>query len=758
MTETRQRACRVSIRGVTQGVGFRPFVYRTASEHSVAGWVLNGANGVEIHAEAPADSLQRFLDAVKSRPPSAATIAEFSVREASAEGLSAFEIRDSRRNATPTVRISPDLAVCDDCLRELSDPHDRRYGYAYINCTNCGPRYSIVSSLPYDRANTTMEGWLLCDDCRLEYEDPLDRRYHAQPTACAQCGPNYRLLQSGELERRGDDAIRAAAGLQRAGKIVAVKGIGGYHLACDAMNVAAVEALRSRKYRKEKPFALLVKDLDEARRLACLTAEHERLLTSPARPIVLAPARVVLPLVAPDNAQLGLMLPYAPLHHLLIAGGAPKPLVMTSGNRSSEPIAYRDEEALPRLTGIADAFLVGERPIARRVDDSVVAVRDGRPFMIRRSRGYAPGAVCRLPASEPILALGADLKCAIALVIDGQAFVSQHLGDLDDAETQTALAEAVRDLLTMYDVDPGRLTVVHDLHPQYHSTLLAAALPAARRLAVQHHHAHVASVLAEHELFDERVLGVAFDGTGYGEDGAIWGGEFFVGGLKDGFERVASLRPVSLPGGDTAARHPVQAAAGFLAEMPELPDMERPPFNFPRRFAHARALAVKKVRCFASSSLGRVFDAAAALVGFTRETSYEAQAAIWLEHLAQAADPQLAYPFGDLDARPLLATIVADRLAGRDVHEIAAAFHAAIAAATAERIVSLAERFKLRYVACSGGVFQNELLWRLISACLTEHSRLRLVTNSAVPVNDGGIALGQAAIASFGPYGTGGGR
>lgn len=744
-------ACRVSIRGVTQGVGFRPFVYRTAHQHGVAGWVLNGEAGVEIHAEAPPESLQDFLDMVRSDPPSAATIAEFSVRDAALEGLAGFEIRSSRRDAAPTVRISPDLAVCDDCLRELGDANDRRRGYPYINCTNCGPRYSIVNSLPYDRANTTMQPWPLCDRCRGEYVNPLDRRYHAQPTACGQCGPNYRLLQEGEPERCGGAAIAQAAALLQAGKIAAIKGIGGYHLACDATNAEAVGALRSRKYRKEKPFAVLVRDLDEARRIAVLHAEHVRLLASPARPIVLAPARTEWPLVTPDNSQLGVMLPYAPLHHLLMAHGAPTPLVLTSGNRSSEPIAYQDEDALARLSGIADAFLVGDRPIARRVDDSVVAVRAGRPFMIRRSRGYAPGAVCRLPATEPILALGADLKNAIALVIDGQAFVSQHLGDLNDAETQIALEETVRDWLTMYDVDPERLTVVHDLHPQYRSTRLAETLPAARRLAVQHHHAHIASALAEHELFDEPVLGVAFDGTGYGEDGTVWGGEFFVGSVRNGFKRAAGLRPVLMPGGDAAARFPVQAAAAYLAEQSDLPDMEQAPFCFPRRFSHARALVARNVRCFASSSLGRVFDAAAAIVGFTRETSYEGQAAIWLEHLATTCAPQAAYPFPQLDARPLLAAVVNDRLAGRDGREIAAAFHAAIATATVEQIVQLAEQHQLQYVACSGGVFQNELLWRLIVERLAESSELRLVTNSAVPVNDGGIALGQAAIASLRP-------
>ena len=742
-------ACRVSIGGVTQGVGFRPFVFRTAKRFAIAGWVLNDAAGVEIHAEAPREALQQFLAAVRSDPPPASTIAEFSVRETTPEGLSGFEIRDSRRESAPTVRISPDLAVCDDCLRELHDPGDRRFGYPYINCAHCGPRYSIVRSLPYDRANTTMAAWLLCSECRREYEDPLDRRYHAQPTACKACGPGYRLLVNGESVECGDAAIRQTAALLRAGKIVAVKGIGGYHLACNASNADAVEALRSRKYRKEKPFALLVRDIEEARCISHLSKEHERLLRSPARPIVLVAARAAWPLVAPDSSQLGLMLPYAPLHCLLLAEGAPTPLVLTSANRSNEPIAYRDEDALARLAGIADAFLVGDRPIARRIDDSVIAVREERPFMIRRARGHAPGAVCGLPASEPILALGADLKNSVALVVDGQAFVSQHLGDLDDLETQTSLQETIHDLLSMYEVDPARLTIVYDLHPQFHSTRIAGALPAARRIAVQHHHAHIASVLAEHELLDERVLGVAFDGTGYGEDGTIWGGECFIGSVREGFERACWLRPAPMPGGDAAARFPVQAAAGFLAELPDLPDLEQAPFCFSRRFALARAMVEKNVRCFASSSVGRLFDAVAALVGFTRETSFEGQAAIWLEHLAQACDRQAAYPFPGLDWRPLVTAIVRDRLAGRDCREIAAAFHAALAAATVEQIVRLVERHKLRFVACSGGVFQNEILWRLIVEQLAEHPHVRLLTNSAVPANDGGIALGQAAIASL---------
>ncbi len=728
-------------------MGFRPFVYRIAQRLGVAGWVSNGSAGVEIHAEAASSQLEAFLGALRADPPPASTIAEFVICDAAPLGFVEFEIRASRREAAPTVRISPDLAVCEACLRELSDADNRRRGYAYINCTNCGPRYSIVRALPYDRANTTMAGWELCPQCQREYDDPLDRRYHAQPTACALCGPGYQMLFEGQTSA-GEAAIRQAAALLREGKIVAVKGIGGFHLACDAANDEAIGALRSRKFRKEKAFALLVRDLDQARSLVHSSTPHEELLVAAARPIVLAPARDDWPFVAPDSSQLGVMLPYAPLHHLLFEYGAPAPLVLTSGNRSSEPIAYRDDDALERLSGIADAFLIGERPIARRVDDSVVAVRAGRPFMVRRSRGYAPAAVCQLAAREPILALGADLKNSVALVVDGQAFVSQHIGDLDDVETRTALGETVRELLAMYEVDPSRLTVVHDLHPQYYCSRFAAQLPAARHVAVQHHHAHIASVLAEHDLLEERAIGVAFDGTGYGFDGTIWGGEFFAGSVRDGFERLAWLRPVRMPGGDAAARFPVQAAAGFLSELSSLPDMTQGPFYFPERFAGALALAAKNVRTFRSSSVGRLFDAVAALVGFTRETTFEGQAAIWLEHLAEQCPPQPAYPFPELDWRPLLEAIIADRLTGRDGREIAAAFHASLATAAAEQITRLCSEHRLRLAVCSGGVFQNDLLWNMIADHLARAPEIRLLTNSSVPVNDGGICLGQAALAA----------
>jgi hydrogenase maturation protein HypF len=743
-----QAACRITICGVVQGVGFRPFVYRAAERHQVTGWVLNDSTGVEIHAEAAAADVDLFIDELKSSPPPAAVIASIAVREVSPEGFVDFQIRSSKRETAPTVRISPDLAVCADCLRELGDPADRRFRYPYINCTNCGPRYSIIRSLPYDRANTTMAEWALCPTCRREYEHPLDRRYHAQPTACEMCGPAYYLIDAAERVNSSTSAIARAAELLKAGAILAVKGIGGFHLACDAANAQSLAALRERKYRKEKPFALMVRDLESARRLVRLSDQHERLLVDRARPIVLAPALADLSLVAPDNDSLGIMLPYAPLHLLLFEAGAPDALVLTSANRSSEPIAYRDDDARQRLAGIADAFLIGERPIARRVDDSVVAVRDGRPFMVRRARGYAPAAVCRLPGERPILALGADLKNTITLVVDGQAFVSQHLGDLDDYETSVAFEETVSDLLSMYGVDAGRLIVAHDLHPQFVSTRFAATLPAARHIAVQHHQAHIASVLAEHDLLDEPVIGVAFDGTGYGIDGAIWGAEFFVGRMASGFERRAWLRPVCMPGGDAAARFPVQAAAAYLAELGELPDMSAAPFLFPPRFAAALDMVSKNVRCHVSSSMGRLFDAVAALVGFTRETTFEGQAAIWLQHQARRAHPQPPYTFAGLDPRALFEAIIADRIAGRDPAEIAASFHASLADATVAILEQLVSERHIHLVAFSGGVFQNELLWDLLSERLSARSDIRCLTNSAVPVNDGGISLGQAAIAA----------
>ncbi len=439
--------------------------------------------------------------------PHAAEIAGLTCASVPFEAAPAFEIRASAGAAAPTVRISPDLALCDACRRELFDPSDRRYGYPYVNCTHCGPRYSVVRGLPYDRPNTTMRGWPLCADCRREYEDPADRRFHAQPVACPHCGPRY-VLADASGAPSGRRAIAGAAALLRGGAIVAVKGIGGYHLACDARNERAVAALRERKYRKERPFALMARDLGVAHTIVALDADSERLLTSTARPIVLAPARAALAGVAPDNAELGVMLPYTPLHALLFAAGAPDVLVMTSANRSSEPIAYDDDDALRSLAGIADAFLIGERPIARRIDDSIVRQGPDGPSVLRSARGFAPQAVAMLPVREPIVALGADLKNAVTLVVDGQAFASQHVGDLDHYAAREAFHATVYDLCAMYGVDPAAALIVHDAHPQYHSTEFAASL-GERRVAVQHHRAHVASAVAEREAWDTPVVGFA---------------------------------------------------------------------------------------------------------------------------------------------------------------------------------------------------------------------------------------------------------
>jgi hydrogenase maturation protein HypF len=739
----------IRVRGIVQGVGFRPFVYRLAREHAISGWVLNGMKGVEIHAEGCDLKLGTFLDRLKLEAPPAARISEIEVETANFQHISEFTIKDSQVRDRPTVRISPDLPVCDDCLEELLDPANPRYLYPYINCTNCGPRYSVILSLPYDRSNTTMREWPLDAFCNGEYQDPANRRFHAQPVACCRCGPNY-VLQHNGAQLRGDAAIRKTANLLCAAMIVAVKGLGGYHLACDAQNDSAVHELRKRKFRKEKPFALMARDLDVARTLIELREEGEKLLTSNARPIVLGKARVDFDGVAPENSELGVMLPYTPLQHLLFAAGAPEVLVMTSANRSNEPIAYEDSDALARLNGIADAFLIGERPIARRVDDSVARVGAFGPTILRRARGYAPEVVAALPSERPILALGADLKNAITLVVDGQAFVSQHIGDLDHYDARRAFSETIDDLLAMYNVPWRDVVLVHDAHPHYASTQYALSSSACEVLAVQHHRAHIASVLAERGALQKRVLGISFDGTGYGDDGSIWGGEFFVGSVAEGFERVAHLRPSILPGGDAAATFPAQAAAGFVAALSELHDFSAAPFRFSSRYVQARKLVERNVRCFATTSSGRLFDTAAALLGFTHEITFEGQAAMWLEHMAMRALPVEAYPFpyaaGELDFRPLLNAIISDRTRGRDLPEIARGFQLGIARGIYDAAIVLCQQHQVDTLALSGGVFQNELLLSDLKT-LFAGTNLRVWTNHAVPPNDGGISLGQAALA-----------
>ena len=735
------RVIRVS--GIVQGVGFRPFTYRLAQRFALDGWVLNGNAGVEIFIEGSGADIAAFESALRTEAPPAARVIAVEAHDASPSGVAGFAIRESASAGKPTVRIAPDIAVCDACLRELFDRADRRYRYPYINCTDCGPRYSIVCGLPYDRPLTTMRAWTMCEACRAEYDDPSDRRFHAQPIACHACGPAYAFERDGTV-RSGDDAIVAAAQALAGGAIVGVKGIGGYHLACDARDARAVARLRERKFRKERPFAVMTRDLATAEALVVLDAAARDVLTASARPIVLAPARAELAGVAPHNRELGVMLPYAPLHALLFASGAPDVLVLTSANRASEPIAYDDDDARASLAGIADALLVGARPIARRVDDSVTRVHGGVAAMLRRSRGFAPQAVARVPSGRPILAAGGDLKNAVALVVDGTVIASPHVGDLAHVAARDACRATLRDLCATYDIAPAACLIACDAHPDYASSMLAREL-SQHVVTVQHHRAHIAAVVAEREAWETDVVGLAADGTGYGDDGAMWGGECFTGSVAGGFTRIAHLRPAVLPGGDAAARFPVQAAAGFLLELEGLPDLEAAPFAFPPRYRLAREAARRGVRTFATTSLGRLFDAVAALCGFIGETTFEGQAAMWLEHLARRGIEREPYPFpligAELDYRPLLRAVIDDRCAGRAASEVARGFHAAVA----DGLAALAGIDPHKPVVASGGVFQNALLCDR----LRERLGARLWLATRVPPNDGGLCVGQAALAAF---------
>jgi len=744
-------ARRLLVSGIVQSVGFRPFVARLAARHRLGGCVLNTSHGVEIRVEGRSDALDAFADALCRNAPSAARIESIESADTAPTGVRAFQILDSERQITTTARVSPDLPVCDACLTELLNPDSRRFEYPYISCADCGPRYSMLHELPYDRVRTTMAGWPMCAACAAEYHDPEDRRCHVEGIACPACGPRYALIDGPDRIIPDASGVRLAAEQLRYGAVLAVKGVGGYHLSCDAMNPTAVEELRRRKFRKCRPFALMVRDLAVAERVIELSPARVALLQHSARPIVLAPAVTRLPAVAPDTGELGVMLPYAPIHHLLFAAGAPDVLVMTSANRSNEPIAFEDDDARRRLSGIADGFLVGSRPIARRLDDSIVRADADGPIVLRRGRGFAPAIVARLPARRPILAVGADLKNAVTLVVEGAALTSQHIGDLEQAGALDAFKTTIADLTRMHDLRLEDLVIAHDAHPDYASTAYAFELPAGRRVAVQHHRAHLASVLAERGALDTRIVGVAFDGTGYGDDGTIWGGEFFVGSVVEGFTRAASLRPFPLAGGDAAARYPVSAAAGILSQIGEHPDPMAPPFSFPTTYQHARQLVHSGIRTFVSTSAGRLFDAAAAILGFVGANDYEGQAAIWLEQLARTSSrtARLPYRLGEreLDFGPTLAAMMEGRRDGQHPADMARGFHEAVAAATAGMARQLCERTAVDVVVISGGVFQNQLLVAQLRTALS--SDFQVWINHQVPPNDGGISLGQAAIASM---------
>ena len=699
------------VRGIVQGVGFRPFVYGIARQQELAGFVLNDGDGVVIEVEGDAPALERFAQALFDDAPPLAQIDSIETGQREPLGETTFRIEVSEATGS-TALIPADVATCDDCLHELFDPEDRRYRYPFINCTQCGPRFTIVTGVPYDRPLTTMAGFPLCADCRLEYEDPGNRRFHAEPIACPVCGPQVTM------------PIEAAAQLLRDGSILAVKGLGGYHLACDAANETAVARLRTRKLREDKPFALMT---NEPELLAELSDDEAALLAARERPIVLVRRRAdapVAPSVAPATPWLGLMLPYTPLHHLLLAEFAGT-LVMTSGNVSDEPIAHDDDEARERLGAIADAFLAHDRPIHRRCEDSVVRAA----YPIRRSRGYVPGAL-PLPVATPrtIVAAGAELKSTFCVARGEQAFLSPHLGDLDSELAYRAFLTDIDLYLAMLGAEAE--VVAHDLHPEYLATKWALEREA-ELVGVQHHHAHAAACMAEHGETGP-ALALVFDGTGYGTDGTLWGGELLRCDLAS-FERLAHLDPVPLPGGEAAIREPWRVAASYL-------ELAGRPVPFERWELVRHAL---KVNAPLSSGMGRLFDAVAALLGVRESVTYEGQAAIELEQLAGdvSATP---YPWRFGAGVDLVAAVHDELAAGRPRAEIAAAFHETVAAAAAG---ACAEATSPQTVVLSGGTFQNLRLLDSTRSRLEAHG-FTVLTHRLVPPNDGGISYGQAAIAA----------
>jgi hydrogenase maturation protein HypF len=762
------------VTGVVQGVGFRPFVYGLARRLGIAGLVGNDSHGVFIELEGQADALDAFHAELIHQPPPLAHIVKVDTETVDARGDTDFIIVESEAQAGAHTLVSPDLAVCDDCLRELFDPADRRYRYPFINCTNCGPRFTIITDIPYDRPLTTMAAFPLCPDCEREYRDPLDRRFHAQPIACPVCGPRLQhVVREGEAWRVvAGDPLLAAQRLLNEGRVVAVKGLGGYHLACDATSDVALTTLRERKGRIDKPFAVMARDLAAARAIAEINEEEHRLLGGRERPIVLLKAAVGSPLsalVAPGNDSIGVMLPYTPLHHLLLAEPAPPVLVMTSANFSNEPIVKDDDVALEQFRALADAILLHDRSIHVHCDDSVVRVFEGRESPIRRSRGYAPFPV-RLPFdARPILAVGGELKATFCLARGDEAFMSQHIGDMENLETEQAFERALDHLSGLFRITPE--IVAADLHPGYLATQWADRRYGRAVMKVQHHHAHIASVMAENGVAaGERVIGFSFDGTGYGVDGAIWGGEVLVADYA-GFERAAHLAYVPLPGGDASVRHPARTALAYLwaaglswdpglAPVAALDAIERGVLG------RQLETGFQIVPC---SSFGRLFDAVAALAGVRQSVSYEAQAAIELEAFVEkrgakrerrgathgSAGDEGAYAFAwragtpaQIDWAPVIAAVADDARAGVSAATIGAKFHAAAADLILGAALRLRDLTGLSRVALSGGVFQNVTLLRAALAGL-QGAGFDVLWHKRVPANDGGLALGQMAIAQF---------
>jgi len=761
-----ESALRIHVTGVVQGVGFRPFIYGLATRYALTGWVRNTSSGVDIEVCGAPDALDAFAEAITAEAPPLSRIEAVQAHRVTTNGYTRFEIQHSAAQDGAYQPISPDVATCDDCLAEVFDPSNRRYRYAFTNCTNCGPRFTIIQDIPYDRPATTMAPFAMCPDCQAEYDDPLDRRFHAQPNACPVCGPHLELIVSPDQpplpgwDSLPEDPIAATRALLVAGHIVAIKGLGGFHLACDATNPDAVRELRRRKGRAAKPFAVMMPDLATVARFCDLTPSGERALTGRERPIMLAPLKPHTALagdVAPGLRELGVMLPYTPLHHLLLepAPGFPPALVMTSGNFSEEPIATANEDAIDRLSGLADAFLLHNRDIHIRCDDSVVKALPTHVLPLRRSRGYAPYPVPLPFESPPLLATGAELKNTFCLARDRHAFMSQHIGDLSNYDALRSYRHSIEHLSRLFRVEPE--IVAHDAHPDYVATRYAAGRPE-NKIAVQHHHAHLASCLAEHRLpLEEPAIGVIFDGTGLGPDNAIWGGEILIGSYA-WYRRFAHLSYVPLPGGDAATLRPYRTALAHLwqAGIPWESDLA------PCRAAAQQEQTIllqqleKQLNAPLTSSMGRLFDAVASLLDVLQVVTYEAQAAIWLEANTDPGETG-TYQFdisraanGDplrIDPAPVLAAVLHDRRRGIAAPAIAARFHNAVAGAIHEACLMARRSTGLSSVVLSGGVFQNTTLL-LKTIPLLEGAGFTVYTHMLVPPNDGGIALGQAAIAA----------
>ena len=746
---------RIRVEGIVQGVGFRPFVHALATRLDLAGFVGNDAQGVFAEVEGDEPAVTAFLTALRAEAPPLAVIESISAAPVQVVGERGFTIVTSQDGGVRQALVSPDTATCAECRAEIHEPSARRFRYAFTNCTNCGPRFTIVRGVPYDRPRTTMADFALCTQCAAEYHDPTDRRFHAQPVCCPACGPRLLFCDPDRRALLGDDPLRAAAARLLAGDVVAVKGLGGYHLASRADDEVAVARLRARKHREEKPFAVMVADLEVARTLCWLEEAEAELLASPRRPIVLArrrPDAALAPSVAPGNRFLGLMLPYTPLHDLL-AGEIGVPFVLTSGNISDEPIAHVDDDAFERLGLIADCFLVHDRAIHMRTDDSVARVFRARPLLVRRSRGYTPEPVSLpWPFPRPVLATGAELKSTFCVAKDHRAFVSHHIGDLENYETYVSFRQGIDHFCRLFDIAPE--VVAHDLHPEYLSTKHAHDvndLTGIELTGVQHHHAHIASCLADNGE-EGPVIGVAFDGLGYGTDGTIWGGEILIADLS-GFERVGHLAAVPMPGGAAAIREPWRMAAAYLDVAFEgaVPENLGIVTRQEALWSNVASLARSGVSSPLTSSAGRLFDAVAAVLGVRDVVNYEGQAAIELE---QRADPteRGAYPVGletggglRLVGADLVRAAVADQQAGVALPVIAARFHNGLAGAVVEACRVLRRERGHDTVALSGGVFQNLLLLERVVAGLEEDG-FRVLLHSRVPPNDGGISLGQAAV------------